>query len=363
MITVEDIFTYIDSFAPFGSALKWDNSGLLIGDKKAKLTNVLVTLDITNQTIEEAIRKNVNLIISHHPVIFHPLQSILADSPAYKLVQNGIHAICAHTNLDMAQNGVNDVLIETLGLEKLNHCLETTQRQAYKQVVAFVPTPYAEAVYEAMCCAGGGEQGPYKNCAFFGKGQGRFVPQVELNPFLGEIGEAEQVEETRLEMLVKPTNISAVISAMKQVHPYEEPAYQIIENNALYETKGIGALCETETAMTASQMAEHIKRKLGCTVVRYVDGRNVIKRVAVCSGGGSSYLDTAISMGADALIAGDFKHDQFVTAQNAGISVFDAGHFHSENLIVRVLQQKLEKQFPTLTVLESETSIDPVSYQ
>ncbi len=111
---VKDILGYIDSFAPFATAEKWDNSGLLIGDAEAEVTKAVVCLDVTEKEIIFAVEHGAQLIISHHPVIFRPCSAVLFGDVVYDAVRNGINVICAHTNLDKAADGVNDALCKLL---------------------------------------------------------------------------------------------------------------------------------------------------------------------------------------------------------------------------------------------------------
>ncbi len=116
MNTVQDIYSALQEKAPFETAEPWDNSGLLVGDKTCGVSTVYVSLDITAETVEQAIKAGAQLVVSHHPVIFDPLKTLLAAHPAYQLVRAGMAALCIHTNLDKAAGGVNDMLARQLGL-------------------------------------------------------------------------------------------------------------------------------------------------------------------------------------------------------------------------------------------------------
>ncbi|MFA5658492.1 MAG: Nif3-like dinuclear metal center hexameric protein, partial [Oscillospiraceae bacterium] len=218
-------------------------------------------------------------------------------------------------------------------------------------------------VYNAMTAAGGGTLGAYSGCAFYTGGTGTFLPLEGAKPYVGEVGRRETVPEARLEMIVPPSKRSAVIQAMLDAHPYEKPAYHLAQNYAIIEKTGFGRLGELDSPLSAKQLAGIIKSTFGNTAVRYNDTKKPIKRVAVCSGGGGGLFKNALSFGADAFITGDVKHDQFIDAQNYGISIFDAGHFHTENIFVDFLAREIKKGFPEITVLKAESSRDPVSYE
>ena len=362
MTTVNQIYSFIDKIAPFKLAEKSDNVGLLVGEKTSEVKKALLSLDITNAVANEAKSVGAELLISHHPIIFNPLYVLNDKNPACFLLKNNINAICAHTNLDMAKGGVNDILAESLGLKDTGRLIETIYKIPYKQVVVFVPEGNAENVYSAMCNAGGGTQGNYSGCAFSCNGIGKFLPEENAKPFIGVVGEIEEVHEVRLEMLVKPSCLNAVISALKASHPYEEPAYQVLDNNALTDEYGFGKICTLEKEMTPKELAGHIKASLNCTVIRYVDGGNPIKTVAFCSGGGGSLINDAIALGVDAYICGDIKHDQFVTAKNSDFSIFDAGHFHTETIVLPYLKKALSAEFPNVVFEIAKGNCDPVTY-
>lgn len=242
---INEVYNWLDGLAPFKTAEKWDNSGFLAGNPEEELAGVTFALDITLPVIKEARDNGCNLIVSHHPVIFDPIKSVCAGGVAYELVTSGISAICAHTNLDMATGGVNDVLIEKLGLIPTKRPLETVGRKPFYQVYVFAPRAQAEEIYAAMCKAGGGTLGDYADCAFMSDGVGRFLPLENANPFIGTAGTPEKADEVRIEMLVAPSKLKGVISAIKKAHPYEEPAFGISENHALYEEIGFGRICES----------------------------------------------------------------------------------------------------------------------
>ena len=363
MTTIGNIYKAIDQFAPFKLQEKWDNSGILVGEKNSAVTKVLLALDITENVVAEAINTGAELVISHHPVIFEPVYTLSNENLACKMFKNSIGAICAHTNLDIANGGVNDTLCDVLGLKPYK-TFEELSRIPYKQVVVFVPVNYAEQVYEAMKSAGGGQQGEYCGCSFSSTGEGRFIPLNGANPFIGEEGKLEKVQEVRMEMLVSPEKIPFVIKAMKDTHPYEEPAYQILDNNAISETYGLGKVCTLTGDITAKEFVKNIKLKLGNSVVRYTgDPDKIIKEVAVCSGSGGKLLDLSLKIGVDAYITGDIKHDQWITARNSGITLIDAGHFHTENIIISKLKDILSKEFTDVVFEIANENVDPVNYE
>lgn len=237
-VTVGDVYRFIDRFAPFGTQDGFDNSGLLVGSMEATVSKIAVCLDITRKTAEEAAMRGAELIVSHHPLIFHKLAAVEVYNPINILIKNDINAICAHTNVDMAKGGISDMMLELLEFK----------------------------------------------------------------------GEAKVLE----------------------------PVHK--------DGTGYGRIVELDFVAEASALAAACKTAFHCSTVRYYDSGRVIKRVGVCSGAGGSETDVAnaAQKGCDALITGDVKHSGFIEAMNRGITVIDAGHFHTENIICGKLSAELE---------------------
>ena len=225
-----EIIQLFEQFAPKHLALDGDKIGLLIGTLNKPVKNILIALDVTDEVVDEAIEKNVQLIISHHPLIYHPLKTIRTED-AYgniitKLIKHDIAVYAAHTNLDIADGGVNDMLCEKLKIQNPEVLVPTYEVQLRKLVV-FAPKSHAEAIRKALGDAGAGAIGNYTHCSFSAEGYGRFLPGEGTNPFIGEAGRIEAVEEERIETVYPVTIEKQVIKAMLDAHPYEEPAYDI----------------------------------------------------------------------------------------------------------------------------------------
>ena len=362
MITIQNIYDEMNEIAPFSLAEKTDNSGLLTGERSTVVSKILLCLDITKEIALEAVEKGVQVIVSHHPVIYNPLYTLCNDNPAVILAKNNIAAICAHTNLDMASGGINDIIAQKLGLKITLDPIETAYKLPFYQLAVFVPVENATQVYNAMSKAGAGELGSYSGCAFSVEGTGTFLPLEGSHAYIGEVGKREEVKEIRLEMIVPHYKRSQVIQAMLDAHPYEKPAYNLSENLAIIEKFGFGKVGELPTELTSKQLAELIKKYFGNTVVRFNDTKKPIKTVGFCSGGGGGLVQKAIKLGLDAYICGDVKHDQFIDAQNAGLAVFDAGHYHTENIVLEYLQGILTKKFPALSISVATANRDIVNY-
>lgn len=361
MTNVGDIYNFIDSFAPFESAMSFDNVGLLVGDKKQNISTVILALDITEDVINEAKDKNAELIISHHPVIFNPIKNLSSGSIPYLLAKNNISAICAHTNLDMANGGVNTCLADCLGLTKLKP-LNVYSERNYNKIVVFVPKKYGNAVRQAMTSNGAGKLGNYCDCTFSSTGTGRFTPLQGANPFVGNISQTEEVNEERIEVICPPSRTRDVIKAMIKAHPYEEPAFDIFETSAIREQNICGLVGSLEQEYNASEFAKLVEKSLNCNGVRYVNGDKPIKKVGLCSGSGGDLIFNAIELGVDAYVTGEIKHHELLAAKQHGITVVDAGHFCTEDIVIPNLRDRLKSKFGDVEFIKSEKLNDMFTY-
>lgn len=360
MTTAGEIYRYIDSFAPFSSAMDFDNPGLLVGGFHTPVRVALVALDITPEVIEEAKRRSAQLIISHHPVIFRPLKRLSEDSVPYLLAKAGITAICAHTNLDMAPGGVNDCLAQALGLESVRPLLFYQQTPWY-QVTVFVPKGYENAVREAMAAAGAGSLGNYSGCSFTSSGVGRFTPESGANPFLGSLRKEECAEEGRIEALCAPQLLPGVLAAMKKVHPYEEPAFFVGRNHAVHTDFPEALVGGLPQPLSPEAFAAFVKNALGCERVSAVYGQREVSLVALCSGAGGDCLPAALEQ-ADAFVTGEVKHHEWLLASQKGKTVVCAGHFRTEDIAMKPLCEKLSERFAQVKFIKSTDGTDPVHF-
>ena len=359
MITVGQIYSYLDQIAPFDYQADWDNSGLQVGSYDDQVDKVLVALDVTSEVIEEAQDMGAQMIVSHHPVLFHAVKRLDRESIPYQLAKAGIASVACHTNLDTAPGGVNDCLASRLGLVDLQPLNWDTSRNFYKMTV-FCPSDHTQKVYRAMTQAGAGTLGNYSGCAFTTTGEGRFICEEGSHPFIGEEGKEAAAQEDRLEMLVPPEKLKAVRAAMLVNHPYEQPAYDIVETSSVRRNTSFGLVGKlTFDDLSPQRFAYYVKEQLKAPGLRFVPGNRDVSKVAVLGGGGDSSLQDAIRSGADAFVTGECKHHVLLQAAEAGITFIDAGHFFTENVVVPCLTDKLKKQFPQVEFKASQLITDP----
>lgn len=349
-VTVKDIVAFMEGIAPGKLAESWDNTGLAIGDPNQQVKKVLVALDPLDSVIDEAIEIDADMILTHHPMLlFKKINSITKNDALgrriYKLIENKIAALSAHTNLDIVKGGINDVLAELIGLSNVE-VLEETWAEELKKIIAYVPESHLDRVRDAMCAAGAGHIGNYSHCTFQTMGEGTFLPLGGTAPYIGKEGVLEKTAEVRLETIAPIGKMTNIVDAMKAAHPYEEVAYDIYPVEQKGKIEGIGRIGDLPQPMIFSDFALLLKEKLGLDeIIRLVgDPNEQITRVGLCAGSGVEYMSAAKKQGADVYLTGDLKYHEAQRALEMGICVGDITHYASEVIIVPVLVEALRKE-------------------
>lgn len=361
---LRDIIQLIEEEAPLALQESYDNAGLSVGDYKMDVSGILLCIDVTEAVIEEAIENNLNLIISHHPLIFKGLKRITGKNEiercVSKAIKNDIAIYSAHTNLDNVLNGVNGKIADKLHLT--NRKILVPKTDELVKLVTFVPSEQAEKVREALFNAGAGNIGNYDECSFNSEGKGTFRAGKEANPYVGEIGERHSEPETRIEVILPKFKLNKVIEELRNNHPYEEPAYDIFPLLNSWDTIGTGIVGELETEQDEMEFLQTIKKEFQLQTLKYtpLTGRK-IKRVAVCGGAGSQFLTDAIRKKADIYISGDFKYHEYFLAENK-ILIADIGHYESEQFTKDVFYEIIIKKIPKFAVRISKVNTNPIKY-
>ncbi len=361
---IAEIINYLEGLAPLSSQESYDNSGLIVGNRKNELTNALIALDCTEVIVEEAIQKGCNLIIAHHPIVFKGLKKITGSNyverTLIKAIQNDIAIYAIHTNLDNYQLGVNKKIGDLLGI-KAPKILSPVKGKLCK-ISVFTPKENVTEVKKALFNAGAGAIGDYDECSFTTIGQGSFKPSENANPHNGNIGESQVGEEIKIEVIVGQHLANKCINAMLIAHPYEEVAYDLIPLLNKSENEGAGMYGNLEVPINEIDFLDLIKDRFKCGIIRHTNLRNKpIKKVAWCGGAGSFLLQTAKAKGADIFITGDFKYHEFFDAENQ-IIIADIGHFESEQYTIELLDALLRKNFTTFAPCLTENNTNPVKY-
>ncbi|MEK5232563.1 Nif3-like dinuclear metal center hexameric protein [Lysinibacillus sp. FSL K6-0232] len=341
----QEIIQVFESWSPKKLAcMDNDPIGLAIGTLNKPVHKVLVTLDVNEAVASEAIDKGCELIIAHHPPIFRRLANIRTDNPAgrlyEKLIKHDIAVYAAHTNLDVAAGGVNDLLADALQLEQRT-ILEETYSESLLKLAVFIPTANAEHLREALATAGAGRLGDYEACSYTSIGEGRFRAAAGANPFVGTVGELHMEEEVKVEVVFPESIKNRVIKAMLNSHPYEEPAYDIIRLEQRTNQMGLGRVGYLPEEMTLQQFASYVKQQLDVPAVRVVgDLQSKVQKVALVGGDGNKYIYAAKRAGADVFLTGDMYFHTAQDAQAIGLQIVDPGH-HVEKVMIAGVAKKM----------------------
>ncbi len=307
MTSVADIAQYLDKLAPESLAEPWDNVGLQVGREALEVTKLLVCLDVTDDVLEEAISKECQLIVAHHPLFFREITSVTGATPSGQLamsaIENGLAIYVAHTNLDKAAGGVSDCLAASLGLVDVK---VLSAKDNLLKLVVFVPQGALEQVRKALGDAGAGSIGLYSHCSYGVAGTGSFQPLAGARPSVGDVGRDNQVDEVRLEVEVRKTDLARVSEAMIAAHPYEEVAYDLYELKNSDRSVGLGRVGNLKKEIGFDDFVKICKNQISESI-RVSGFVERVKRVAVCGGSGSSLIDKASRAGADVMVTGDIK--------------------------------------------------------
>ena len=364
MTKIKDVTNYLESIASLSHQESYDNAGLIVGDDNVDVTGILVCLDSIEETIDEAKKLGVNLVVAHHPIVFKGLKrfngSNYVERTVIKAIKNDIAIYAIHTNLDNVPNGVNGMIAKKLGVE--NGRVLIPQQGKLIKLITYCPVNKVTEVLDALFAVGAGNIGNYSHCSYSSEGRGTFMANDEANPFVGNKGEVHKERETKIEVIVPIHLKSVVIDALLKSHPYEEVAYDLIPlQNTNFNTGG-GVVGELKEEMSTIEFLEKIKEVMKAGVVRYTDIlKPTIKTVAICGGSGSFMLSAAKKAKADLFLTSDFKYHEFFDAENQ-IVIADIGHYESEQYTSELLSELLTQKFSTFAVRISGINTNPVNY-
>ncbi len=359
-----DLISVLENFAPLELQEDYDNSGLLTGSPSWECTGVLCTLDVTKEILQEAVNKNCNLIISHHPLIFHGLKRLIGNSYVEQVVVSAIQfnlaIYAAHTNLDNVIHGVNGMIASKLKLK--NTFVLQPKSNMLRKLITFVPLDQAAKVQKAVFEAGGGHIGNYEECSFISEGTGTYKAGSGAHPYLGKLGERHEEKEAKIEIVFPFYLQDEVINALKKHHPYEEVAYDIFSMENVQNQLGagiVGSLAEEKTEAEFLNLLQHTFQADGIRHSR-LNGR-MVRTVAVCGGSGSFLIHAAVKKNVDFFITADLKYHDFFDITGKLVLV-DIGHYESEQYTVELIHDLLAKKFPTFAILKTNINTNPVGY-
>ena len=375
-VRLSDLTTLLEGWYDPGWAEDWDRVGLVCGDPDQEVRRVLFAVDPTLAVVAEAEEFGADLLVVHHPLLLAPVSSVAATTPkgrvVHALLRRGAALYTAHTNADVAEDGVNESLARALGLPG-SRVIDPTPSAGLDKVVTFVPHSHADAVRQALVDAGAGEIGAYDSCSFTGHGEGRFRPRDGATPAIGRVGEVEVVEEQRVEAVLPRARRTAVLTALRAVHPYEEPAYDVLElaDPAVEPVRGHGRVGRLDAPTTLGAFAERVAAALPATAqgVRAAgDPGRPVETVAVVCGAGDSFLDQVLGLDADVYVTSDLRHHragEFL--EHGGPALVDIAHWAAEwtwlPVVERKLRAALAQRGATVETRVSTTNTDPWTFR
>jgi dinuclear metal center YbgI/SA1388 family protein len=361
---LKDLTSYLDSAVPLSLQEGYDNSGLQVGLPERNISSAIITLDVTEKVLNEAISNKCDVVISHHPLIFHPVKHLTYNSATerilYEAVKNNVAVYSAHTNLDIFSNGVTRKMAEKIGLQKINVLAPSSDKLL--KLVTYIPESHLEAVRNALFDAGAGVIGNYDQCGFASSGTGSFRAGEMTNPFRGEKGKIHFENETRFETILFYHLKDKVIKALLEAHPYEEVAYDLFSLENKNSVTGLGCIGEMPDALSEKDFLRLVYSVFDAKGIRYsnLTGKQV-KKIALCGGAGASLIKMAIDAEADVFLTSDLKYHDFFGAENK-ILLVDAGHFETEKFSSEILKDLIIKKFPKFAIRFSETNTNPINY-
>ncbi|MEO6315894.1 MAG: Nif3-like dinuclear metal center hexameric protein [Chitinophagaceae bacterium] len=361
---IREITVYLESVAHPSLQEDYDNAGLITGAADWDCTGAIVCLDATEAVVAEAIEKKCNLVIAHHPIIFRGLKKIngknYVEQTIIAAIKNDIAIYAIHTNLDNVKKGVNGMIAQQLGL--VNCRMLAPKAGLLKKLVVYVPVKQADLVRNAIFEAGAGQIGEYSACSFNTAGTGTFTPGAGTHPFAGTVGQPRQENEIKIETIFPGWLADQVIGAIKAVHPYEAPAFDLFPLDNGFSGIGAGLVGELPGPMEEIAFLAHVQKLFMVPVIRHspLIGK-AIQTVAVCGGAGSFLISNAIEAGADCYVTADVKYHEFFDA-NGQLVIADIGHYESEQFTITLLASLLREKFPTFAALKTGVNTNPVNY-
>ncbi|MCL1934398.1 MAG: Nif3-like dinuclear metal center hexameric protein [Candidatus Azobacteroides sp.] len=361
---ISQITETLEDFAPLDLQESFDNSGIQVGDISQTVKGILLSLDVTEEVLEEALQLGCNLIISHHPLLFKPIKKLTGktyiERCVIKACKNDLVIYAAHTNVDNAFGGLNFYLAEKLGLQ--NRQILGPQKENLLKLVTFVPEAQAEMVRNALFDAGAGCIGNYDLCSFNVPGTGTFRAGEQTHPFVGNRHELHTEPEIRIETILPDRKKSAVLQALLAVHPYEEPAYDFYSLANDRNRAGSGIAGELPCPEQEEVFLQRIKTDFKLQSIKHspFTGKE-IRKVALCGGSGAFLIPDAIACGADVFITGEAKYNDYYDVENK-ILLAVIGHYESEIITKELFYDVITKKITNFAVHFSKTNSNPVHY-
>jgi len=363
-MNLREITSFLETLAPLAYQEDYDNSGLIVGHPDMEISGALISLDCTESVVDEAIQQGLNLIISHHPIVFKGLKKFngknYVERVVIKAIKHDIALYAIHTNLDHVSVGVNKKICDKLGIK--NPDILKSREDSLRKLVTFCPEAHAEELRIALFKAGAGNIGNYSESSYNVSGIGTFKAGEGTNPFVGDLGKQHHESEIRIETIYSLHLEQKILSALFETHPYEEVAYDLYPLSNTHPQVGSGMIGNLERDIDELEFLTFVKEKLGAKVIRHTELRSKkIRRVAVCGGSGSFLLPNALRAGADIFITGDFKYHEFFDAEGKLI-IADVGHYESEQFTQELLLELITEKFSNFALRLTSQNTNPINY-
>lgn len=369
-VLLSTVIAALEKIAPPHLAQSWDNAGWLSGPASARITRILIALDLTRAVADEALRWAADLLVCYHPPIFKPIAHLRIggnnpENLAVELVAKNTWIYSPHTALDAAPGGTNDALAEALGLQVCGSLGCCAPAARYLKLVTFVPESEVERVAEAVYNAGAGHIGKesrYSQCSFRTPGTGTFFGDENATPAIGQRGQLERVPEIRFETVLPATLARPVVAALKQAHPYEEPAFDLLVMENPPEAVGPGRLAELKTPLSLERLASQIRQSLRLTRVQIIGEKSErVRRVAILAGSAGRWPLEALRLGPkfDCVITGELKHHDMLAMRAENLAAICLGHAASEKPVLPAIQARLAHEFAALSIDVSRCNPTP----
>jgi len=357
---VRDFEQAMEAIAPLAFAAEWDNVGLLVGRREAKVRRVLLTIDLTAAVLDEAIGERIDLICTYHPVMFQAIKRLTDQQPGTEILLRAIGAGIAvyspHTALDAAADGLTDWLADAVGQGYRRPLIVSESLPATQElkVVTFAPAEAIDRLRDVMASAGAGRIGHYDLCSFAAPGMGTFRGDAKSHPAVGAKERFERVEEQRLEMVCPASALHVLVSTLRQFHPYEEPAIDVYPLRAIPLAKvGGGRKVVLDQPATVGDLAERVKKHLGIDAVKSTDPGKSVRHVAVVPGSGGAFVEPALAQDCDLFITGELTYHTALSAWTRGCGVILTGHANSERGFLSILAGRLAERLDGVDVIMS----------
>ena len=364
-MTIVEITSAIEAFAPLALQEDYDNCGMQVGNRNSECTGAILCVDATEMVVQEAVDRGCNLVISHHPLIFKGLKRLTGatavERTVIKALQNGVAIYSCHTAIDNATSGVSWEMARMLGIENVS--VLGPQRDKLLKLSVMVPTTHCDDVKNALFKAGAGKIGDYDSCSFAVEGHGSFRALEGANPFVGQLGEVHIEPEVRIDVVMPRWLKGKVEASLIKAHPYEEPAYEFVAIENVLKLTGSGVVGELNEPISLKQFIEKVKCAFHSPIVRTnaCDDSVEVSKVAMCGGAGGFLVQRAIGVGAHVYLTSDTRYHDFIDYKN-DIIIVDIGHFESEQCTKNIFYRIIQEKFPNFALYYSDIEKNPINY-